>query len=78
MTYEGIAQDDTLQSPSFIYHSIEDFELVKSLKGFRPMPLTSKVTAILLHFGYVASDFRKNQIQGFRPEILLIYRSNGH
>jgi hypothetical protein len=42
------------------------------------MPLTSKVTAILLHFGYVASDFRKNQIQGFRTEILLIDRSNGH
>ncbi len=50
VTNEGTAQGDTLQFPSFIYHLIEDFELVKSLKGFRPIPLPSKVRAILLDF----------------------------
>ena len=49
-TYEGTAQGDTLQFPSFMHHSIEDFELVKSLKGFRPIPLLSKFIAVLLNF----------------------------
>ena len=47
---EGTAQGDTLRFPSFIHHSIEDFELVKSPQGFRPIPLLSKLIAVLLNF----------------------------
>ncbi len=50
VAYEGSAHGDTLQFSSFIYHSIEDFELVKSLEGFQSIFLPSKFTTILLNF----------------------------
>ena len=50
VAYEEIAQDDMLQFSSFIYHSIEKFELVKNLKEFRSILLSSKFTTVSLNF----------------------------
>ncbi len=47
---EGTFSGDTLRFDSFISHLIEYIEVVKSLKGFFPMALPSKVMAVLLSF----------------------------
>ena len=78
MTYEGTSRGATLRFASFIYQLIEDIELVKSLNGFVRRAFPSGVMAVLLNFGPVARDFRKNQIQEFRSEILSIDRSISH
>ncbi len=78
MSYEGTSRGDTLRFASFIYQLIEDIELVKSLNGFVRRAFPPGVMAVLLNFGPVARDFRKNQIQEFRPEILSIDRSISH
>ncbi len=75
---EGTSRGATLRFFSFIAHLIEDIELVKSLKGFVRRAFLSGVMDVLLNFGPVARDFRKNQIQEFRPEILSIDRSISH
>jgi hypothetical protein len=49
VAYEETTQGETLQFPSFIYHSTEEFELVRKLKGFRPI-LPSKCMTVLLNF----------------------------
>jgi hypothetical protein len=61
-TDEGIARGDTLRFTSFIYHSIEDFEVVKSLKGFLPNLLPLKVMTILLNFQPIPRCLPKNKI----------------
>jgi hypothetical protein len=57
---------------------IENIELVKSLNGFVQKAFPSGVLALLVDFGPVARDFRKNEIQEFGPEILPIDSSTSH
>jgi hypothetical protein len=57
---------------------IEDIELVKSLNGFARRAFPSGVLPLLVDFGSVARDFRKNEIQEFGPEILSIDSSTSH
>jgi hypothetical protein len=56
-SYEGTTRGDTFRFHSFISHLIEYIEIIKSLKGFRPNVLPSKLIAILLDFrpilGYI-------------------------
>ena len=47
---EETIRDDTSRFDSFIFHLIEHIEIVKSLKGFLPNVLPSKVMAVLLNF----------------------------
>jgi hypothetical protein len=49
-TNEVITRGDTFRFDSFISHSVEYIEVVKSLKGFLPTTLPSKVMAVLLNF----------------------------
>jgi hypothetical protein len=77
-TYEGTSRSATLRFVSFINHLIENIELIKSLNRFVRRAFSLGVMAVLLNFGPVTRDFRKNQIQGFRPEILSIDSSIGH
>jgi hypothetical protein len=57
---------------------IEDIELVKSLNVFAQRAFPSGVLTLLVDFGSVARDFRKNEIQEFGPEILPIDSSTSH
>jgi len=48
-TYEGTTRGDTFLFDSFISHSGDYIEVVKSLKGFLPNVLPSKVMVVLLN-----------------------------
>jgi hypothetical protein len=77
MAYGGTAQDYMIQFSLLIYYSIEDFELVKSLEGFRPLALPSKFMTVLLNFQFIPRYLCRKSIMYFRLEILLIDSSNG-
>ncbi len=48
--HEGTIWVDNFRFNSFIFHSIEYIEVVKSLKGFLPNHLPSTVIVVLLNF----------------------------
>jgi hypothetical protein len=60
-TNDGTARGDALRFPSFIYHSIDDFEVVKNLNGFLSNPLPSKVVIILWNFQHIPKYPLQNQ-----------------
>ncbi len=59
ITNEGTTRGDTSRFDSFISHSVKYIEIVKSLKGFLPMALPSKVMAVLPNFGPTPSYLPK-------------------
>ena len=50
LSNEETFRSATLQFVSFIHHSIEDIELIKSLNGFARRALRSNVMTVLLNF----------------------------
>ena len=49
-SHEGTTPGDTLRFDMFTSHSIKYIEVMKSLKGFFPTVLLSRIMAVLLHF----------------------------
>ncbi len=75
---EGTIRGDTFRFDSFISHSVEYIEVVKTLKGIFPNLILSNVMAVLLNFRpIILCIYRKNQPIEFRPEISPIHRPNG-
>ena len=71
-TNEETTQGVSFRFHSFISHSIEYVEIVKSLKRFLPMVLPSNVMAVLLNFRPIPRYLpEKNQITEFRSEIFV-------